>query len=225
MPVPSLARPALAPPRAEIRPGVWLDARRALWFEATRLLVVADLHWGYSAAHRARGNLLPHWGDDQLAATLHALIADYSPAEFLWLGDIVHAAPGAGGAEAFLRAAPVAVTLIGGNHDRRWTAPTAPHAVRAGCFFHHGDRAWPVPPGHCEVVGHHHPAVTWDDGAGTRLKLPALVSSDRRLVLPAFSPWAAGTAWDPAPDETLWAVAAARVFALPRAPRPSRAPR
>jgi len=219
-------QPASAPPhpaRAEVQPGVWLDSRLALWLAAERLLVVADLHWGYALSHRARGNLVPLWGDDDLTRRLDALIADYAPAGLVWLGDIVHAAEGAARAEAFLRSAPVPVTLIGGNHDRRWPVPTVPHAARAGCFFHHGDRALPVPAGLCEVVGHHHPAFVWDDGAGTRLKLPALVAAPRRLVLPAFSPWAAGAPWLAAPDETVWAVAPTRVFAVPSSARPPRA--
>ena len=58
--------------RTEIQPGIWLDARRAVWFAAERLLAVADLHWGYAASHRARGNLLPVWGDDELEARLRA---------------------------------------------------------------------------------------------------------------------------------------------------------
>ena len=63
-----------------------------------------------------------------------------------------------------------------------------------------------------------HPAVAWWDGAGSSLKLPAVVVSSERIVLPAFSPWAAGTPWTPAPEgtETLWAVANTRIFALPR---------
>ena len=54
------------------------------------------------------------------------------------------------------------------------------------------------------------------DGAGTRLKLPALVASPRRLILPAFSPWAAGTTWnnDALPEEILWAIAPSRIFAV-----------
>src|SRR5438045_3980220 len=88
--------------RKQVRPGVWLDTRLALWLERERLLVVADLHWGYSASHRARGNLLPYWGDDELEQRLLGLIADYSPAEMIWLGDVVHAAEGSARAEAFL---------------------------------------------------------------------------------------------------------------------------
>ena len=207
--------------RAEVHPGLWIDGRLAAWLPAERLLVVADLHWGYAASHRARGNLVPAWGDDEIEQRLHALVADYAPAEMLWLGDIVHAAEGSARVDAFLRSPPVPVTLVAGNHDRRWRAATVPSVTRGGFFFHHGDRSPPVPAGACEVVGHHHPAVGWGDLAGARLKLPALVAGPRRLILPAFSPWAAGTPWNDslAPDDTLWVLAPHRIFPLPRAQR------
>lgn len=206
------------PIRTEIQPGVWLDSRLALWLPLERLLVIADLHWGYSASHRARGNLLPWWGDGEIEQRLHALLNDYHPAEMIWLGDVVHAAEGAARAETFLRQTPVRLTLLAGNHDRRWRAAGAASAIRGNYFFHHGDTTPTRPPRSIEVIGHHHPAVSWGDGAGSRLKLPALVVSANRLILPAFSPWAAGTAWsiDPESDETLWAIAPTRIFALPR---------
>jgi hypothetical protein len=202
----------------EIQPGVWLDSRLALWFAAERSLVIADLHWGYAASHRARGHLVPWWGDDEIERRLLALIAAYQPAEMIWLGDIVHAAEGSARAEAFLRNAPIPITLVAGNHDRRWRGATAKSVTRGNRFFHHGDAALAVPEGAVEVIGHHHPAVSWSDGAGTHLKLPALVTSSRRLVLPAFSPWAAGAAWisDRPERETLWAVAPSRIFAVQR---------
>ena len=88
--------------RAELQPGVWLDARRAVFFEASRLLVVSDLHWGYAESHRVRGNLLPDWGDAEIARNLRTLIADYRPAEMLWLGDSLHTLAGRTEAERFL---------------------------------------------------------------------------------------------------------------------------
>ena len=100
--------------RAELQPGVWLDARRAVFFEAQRLLVVSDLHWGYAESHRAHGNLLPDWGDREIARNLGTLIADYGPAEMLWLGDSLHTLAGRTEAERFLETAPVPVS---------WSAP------------------------------------------------------------------------------------------------------
>lgn len=212
-----------SPIRTEIRPGIWLDSRLALWLAPARLLVVADLHWGYTASHRARGNLLPWWGDDHIEHQLAALMADYQPAEVLWLGDVVHAAEGSARAEAFLRDSAVPIAHIAGNHDRRWRRAGAKSATRGAFFFHHGDTAMDAPAECIEVLGHHHPAVSWFDGAGGSLKVPALVASARRLVLPAFSPWAAGTPWriESGSDEVLWAVTPRRIFALPRPPSAS----
>jgi metallophosphoesterase superfamily enzyme len=206
------------PVRTEIQPGVWLDSRLALWLPVERVLVVADLHWGYAASHRARGNLLPWWGDEEIEQRLRGLLSDYCPAEMIWLGDVVHAAEGGARAESFLRESPVPIVSIAGNHDRLWRSAGARTAVRGNYFFHHGDASPALPPRCLEIVGHHHPAVSWGDGAGSRLKLPALVVSARRLILPAFSPWAAGTPWavDPIAAETLWAIAPTRIFAVSR---------
>lgn len=204
--------------RAAIQPWVWLDSRRAVFFETLRLLVVSDLHWGYAASHRAEGNLLPEWGDSTIAQTLDALIADYQPAEMLWLGDSLHTLKGRRHAEDFLGRVSVPVTIVPGNHDARWSAISAERRlVRDSFVFHHGDlRLDTLAAGATEVIGHHHPAFAWRDGAGGRLKLPALVQSSSRLILPAFSPWAAGTPWNQRllADEKLWVVSARRVFAV-----------
>lgn len=217
---PSLHPSSSAPVRAEIQPGLWLDSRLAVWLAAPRLLVMADLHWGYAASHRARGNLLPVWGDDEIEARLRSLQADYEPVEMIWLGDVVHAAEGGARAEAFVRTSAVPVTLLAGNHDRRWRQARERTATRGEWFFHHGDVVQDLPAGSREMIGHHHPAVSWGDLAGTRLKLPALIAGPRRLILPAFSPWAAGTPWSEprANGDTVWAIAPNRIFALPPAP-------
>jgi metallophosphoesterase superfamily enzyme len=207
----------LRPPRLEIRPDVWLDARLALWIASERILVVADLHWGYVESHRAQGNLLPAWGDGEIATRLRALIDDYQPAEMIWLGDSLHTLDGVGAANLFLRDAGVPVTIVSGNHDSKWSRAAGCHSVvRAKHFFHHGDRVQRVPEGLTEVIGHHHPAMLLHDGAGTRLKLPALVANERRLILPAFSPWAAGAPWRcESQDEVLYGIGAKRIFTLP----------
>lgn len=202
------------PPRLEIRPDVWLDARLALWLAGPRALVVADLHWGYVESHRARGNLLPAWGDAEIAARLDALITDYAPAELIWLGDSLHTLEGRAAAEAFLRRTAVPVTILSGNHDIGWNLARSDAVLtRDGFTLHHGDRSPPIPVGTLEIIGHYHPAVAWSDGAGTRLKLPALVASERRLVLPAFSPWAAGGAWPLGQaEETIYGIGQKRIF-------------
>lgn len=203
------------PLQCQIRPDAWLDGRLALWLAAARALVVADLHWGYAESHRAHGNLLPAWGDAEIAARLNALLRDFRPDEMIWLGDSLHTLHGRTSAEAFLATVAVPVTIVSGNHDLRWSrAQELTGVTRAGYYLHHGDRAHGVPQGVTEIVGHHHPAFVWHDGAGTRLKLPALVSSATRLVLPAFSPWAAGAPWTPVPGETVYGIGTKRIFTV-----------
>ena len=210
---------AVCPARVEIRPDVWLDSRLALWIADLRILVIADLHWGYAASHRAHGNLLPVWGDAEIAQRLNALIADYRPAEMIWLGDSLHTLAGPDGANDFLQSCAVQVTIVSGNHDARWNRAKDRFSVsRANYFFHHGDKPREVPADAIELIGHHHPAVLWYDGAGTRLKMPALVAGPRRWVLPAFSPWAGGVPWISNLDgETIYAIGSKRIFTVPRA--------
>jgi metallophosphoesterase superfamily enzyme len=207
------------PPRVEIRRDIWLDARLALWLAELRILVVADLHWGYAVSHRVHGNLLPAWGDADIAQRLNSLVADYDPSEMIWLGDSLHTLAGPDAASEFLNASPVPVTIVSGNHDARWSRAQGCAVLTRGSFFlHHGDRAHDVPVEALEIVGHHHPAISWRDGGGTRLKLPALIAGRRRLVLPAFSPWAAGVPWEnPVADETVYAIGSKRIFTVPRA--------
>jgi len=87
------------------------------------------------------------------------------------------------------------VLLIAGNHDHDLPRADLVESWQSdGFYFHHG---------HCtvanakaiQIVGHHHPAGIVRDGAGLRLKLPALVQQPRCWIMPAFSPWASGTEW------------------------------
>jgi metallophosphoesterase superfamily enzyme len=213
------------PPRVEIRRDIWLDGRLAIWLEELRILVVSDLHWGYAASHRSEGNLLPAWGDAEIARRLNSLLVDYQPQEMIWLGDSLHTLAGSDSATDFLESASIPVTIVSGNLDARWIRARDRISVsRSPYFFHHGDQVVEVPPDSLEIIGHHHPAVSWQDGAGTRLKLPALVTSPRRLILPAFSPWAGGVPWNFGDArETIYAIGSKRIFTVPQ-PRDQKGP-
>ncbi|MEI9999593.1 MAG: metallophosphoesterase [Verrucomicrobiota bacterium] len=203
---------------AEIRPSWRLSAERSLYLAVERTLVVADIHWGYADSHRRVGNLLPMWGDAEIARRLRRLLGHYRPARMIWLGDSLHTPLSASVAEAFLDAlAPeLEVVVLAGNHDRAWPRAGAHEFRLGGCFFHHGDRAPEVDAGLIEIIGHMHPAIAWGDGAGLRLKVPALVEGPRRIILPSFSDWSAGAPWNGRlePDERLWLISRRRIWAM-----------
>jgi uncharacterized protein len=196
-----------------LAPDLVLDARRAVWFPNERVLAVADLHLGYAWVHRSSGQLLPLSAPNDSLARLQALQGAYEPNEIVFLGDIVHRAVALEAIEQELRtivttlAPGSTLTFLSGNHDRhlarllqRWKLPiqlrpwcdVGPHRLL------HGDAAGAdlivqQRDGGRIFMGHEHPAVTIGDGVTTSQKCPCFLVSDKLVVLPAFSRWAAGT--------------------------------
>lgn len=196
---------------------VLLDGRLALFHEREKWLAIADLHFGYELSQRAAGWLIPFWGMDSITERLLQLLGDYQPERLIILGDLVHNYAAAAEARELLERVRSLCDLvvIGGNHDRQLT-------TRIGLldswqtdefYFHHG---------HCtasespliQIIGHHHPAGTIRDGAGLHLKLPAFVQQERCWIMPAFSPWAAGTAWPRDENSRIWLCTPQRVLRL-----------
>jgi hypothetical protein len=206
--------------RLKIEPGIWLDARRAIWFEELSILAVADLHIGYNWAHRHGGQMLPLHQPDDTVARLKSLCEFYKPAGLLLLGDIVHRALPLPQIEAELQrlfaelqgstesrptdskssvvgrdsVEPLRLRLILGNHDRFLeklvSAPLQTEYVRGPYVFVHGHQT--TERAERVIMGHEHPAISVGDGVATSVKCPCFLISRKLIVLPAFSLWAAG---------------------------------
>lgn len=205
------------PARAEIHPGVILDARLALYCLHERWLAIADVHYGYELSQRAAGALFPLWGMDAIESRLLALLADYAPERLVIVGDFVHDAASRPHALAFLgRLRDIcAVSLIAGNHDRKAfvSAELCEAHATDQFYFLHGDRlAPPEAAGKVTIIGHHHPAMTLRDGAGTAVKLPTFVQTADRWILPAFSPWAGGARGNFGPEARFWLCGRKRIL-------------
>jgi putative SbcD/Mre11-related phosphoesterase len=210
-PAVSLILPPMHARQMELAPGLIADARRALWLAAERVLAVADLHLGYAWAHRHGGQLLPLSAPEDTTERLLELQQDYQPREIVLLGDIVHRAVPVPALESDLReligrlAARTSVTLVRGNHDRfvdrLWSSQHGREfpgqlvsEVKAGPhLLLHGDAEPRGEPLGRIIMGHEHPAVELAEGVASRAKFPCFLAGPRVIVLPAFSPWAAGT--------------------------------
>ena len=179
-------------------------------------LAVADIHFGYEL-NRARkhGALLPQWGMAATQTRLLALLNHYKPRTLILDGDVMD---GGGSVRETtrllkrLRDCVAVLVCVEGNHDRpalRKDASFVTMHREPGFIFQHGHKYERTLEGEsaegCVVIsGHEHPTLNLSDGAGLKLKLPALVQQRRKSatgshenwILPAFSPWAGGTPYD-----------------------------
>ncbi|HCN30416.1 MAG TPA: hypothetical protein DIT64_17080 [Verrucomicrobiales bacterium] len=210
---------------AEIAPGLVLDPRRALVHRAQGWMAVADVHYGYERNRRRQGALLPDWGMAACAETLRALLDEHQPRRLILAGDIMDGAGSAEETADFLeQLRPLAeLVCLYGNHDRaglRKRLNLARAHREDGFIFHHGHESVEAEAGLIHITGHEHPAVRLGDGAGLRLKLPALVrerlpDGGERWILPAFSPWAAGGEYHSSCGRiATWVCAPGRVWRL-----------
>ncbi|MFO0651814.1 MAG: metallophosphoesterase [Polyangiales bacterium] len=183
---------------------------------SARALVVADLHAGYVQTLQRRGYTLPAQRDDALLARLRAMMSQVDVARVIVAGDLVHGRPAFSAREgarspldALLGALEGrALTVVPGNHDRgsddllarRGVEMTDACAVGAHLVMHgdegvdrlRGERALALGRGGRLVLGHMHPALALDDGAGARARVPAFAYASGLLCLPALAPLARG---------------------------------
>ncbi len=172
-----------------------LTAQRVAVHVPTRTAVAADLHLGYDQARRRRGDAVPITGLDDLLRALAALAAAQGVRRLVVAGDLFEDAAGRALVPDLLRwldAHGLELTgVVPGNHDRGLARdgaglPVCPDGVRLGEWLVvHGDGS--LPPGRL-VMGHFHPCLRW----GGRIAAPCYLIGDGRLILPAFSPDAAG---------------------------------
>ncbi len=216
--------------------------QRAIWWQASRTLLVADVHLGKAEALASSGVAAPDGLATRDLARLSALIARFDAQRVIVLGDLLHAPVGL--TPALIedvrgwrrRHAGVALQLVPGNHDRKlglvqdaWGLEVLGSVHEEGGLrlVHEpqvlrGTGGTTVPPVAAAPVlcGHLHPMAVLR-GKGDRLRLHAfLLSHDAAgsvssIVLPAFCTFASGVVV-PHEGETL-AIAGEEIVALRRA--------
>jgi uncharacterized protein len=208
-------RPRLQPTQVYVAENVLLDARLALFHESERWLAIADLHFGFELSQRAAGRLVPFWGMGSTSARLFGLVVDYQPRQLIIVGDLVHDHAAAEPLRQLLArlGEQCEIVAIAGNHDGKLRRQVAlVDSYSAGEFeFHHGN-CRRENTAKLEIIGHFHPASSLHDGAGLRLKFPAFVQEDHCWILPAFSPWSAGTEWTSDQRSCIWLCTPRRIL-------------
>ena len=175
-----------------------LDPAGALFWPATGMLVLSDLHLEKGTAFARKGMLLPPWDTHATLDRLASLLRRYKPASVVALGDSFHDAAGAArlppGERTRLNAMTRAHRFIWvqGNHD-----PTPPDGVGGDWVtefatgpisFRHQALPRSDSP---EIVGHHHPKAAIPT-RGTTVSRPCFVTAPHRIMMPAFGAYTGG---------------------------------
>ena len=173
-------------------------AEGAVWWDAERVLVVADLHLEKGSAFAARGVALPPYDTRTTLRRLDALMEKFQPSRLVALGDSFHDLD----AEARMDEADAAALArltrrtdwiwIAGNHDPRPSRQFGGRVLdelRAGPLtFRHEPRPAPSTG---EIAGHLHPCAAVRV-RGRRLRRRCVASDGTRAILPAFGAYAGG---------------------------------
>jgi putative SbcD/Mre11-related phosphoesterase len=167
--------------------------------------VVADVHLGYEWARGEAGDCVPAHSLAETVGRLERLLARAETRRLIVAGDLVESGRPCARTAAdvfrlndWLRARGVEFVVIPGNHDRslswmcsRRSKGRAPGPIVAPAELRVAD--WTICHGHQPsggervVMGHHHPALVVG-----RVAAPCFLVGPRLMILPAFSPNAAG---------------------------------
>ena len=177
---------------------VTMRASGALWIEAERMLVVADLHLEKGSAYAARGQMLPPYDTRETLDRLDAEITATAPTTVVLLGDTFHdrrsedrlAADDAGRLAELARGRRLVWVI--GNHDadgpKRLPGEAADEIRVQGLTLRHEPQPGAQPG---ELAGHLHPAARVRAPRGV-VRRRCFVTDGERAILPAFGAYAGG---------------------------------
>jgi DNA ligase-associated metallophosphoesterase len=170
---------------------------RAVYWPRMCTLILADAHFGKSAAYRNLGVPVPEATTQHDVDRLSRLVTSTSAKRMIIVGDFLHARGGRSEETMNALAAwrqrhcKLKVILVRGNHDR--LAGDPPPEWNVECVdepfcdnlltFCHEPCALKS---HHVICGHIHPSATLHDVDGSSMRMPCFWFSRRLAVLPAF---------------------------------------
>lgn len=181
-----------------------LGTSRAVFWAEENALLVADLHFEKASFFARHGQMLPPYDSRATLERLAQALRQTGARRVFCLGDSFHDAAGvermeshaAGMLDALTRATDW--VWITGNHDEDANAPggtVVDELAIRGIALRHIARAGQT---EAEVSGHFHPKLRVSV-RGRSIARPCAVSSDNRLIMPAFGAFTGGmNADDPA---------------------------
>jgi uncharacterized protein len=202
---------------------------RALLWERTETLILADAHLGKAAAFRAAALPLPGGTTRETLGRLSAALEGTEARRLVLLGDFFHARSGraARTLDAISawreRHAALEVLLVRGNHDRgagdpppEWHFECVEEPFSDPPFaFRHFPPEEPGSPGEgYALAGHVHPVVALGGGGRWSETLPCFLFGETGGILPAFGAFTGGGRVRPRWGDRVFAVAGYAVVGI-----------
>ncbi|MBS3737564.1 ligase-associated DNA damage response endonuclease PdeM [Mesohalobacter halotolerans] len=169
-----------------------LNHQGALYWEDQNILIIADLHLGKIEHFRKHGSALPNLSNAVDYIHLEQNIAEYSPKQVVFLGDLFHSSLNKSWQifEQWVKRQPVEFTLIVGNHD---IIPTSQFEKLGFQIVNHLDISAfslthkPEETGELyNICGHIHPGYRLRGKAKQQLKLSCFYQKPKQMILPAY---------------------------------------
>lgn len=196
---------------------VTLLPERALFWQRTKTLFIADTHWGKAATFRASAIPVPDGGLTADLKRLSGALTRTHAEKLIVLGDLIHAE--AGNRPELHRAVAtwrahhrdLKMFLIRGNHDRRagdpppeWDMRVLNGPTRGPNFVLMHEPV--APDSGYGLAGHLHPAVQLTGRGRQRLRLPCFWFGERIGVLPAFASFTGSATIAPGANDQVYVV-------------------
>ena len=194
-----------------------LLAEKAIFWPRAASLIVADLHFGKSAAFRKSGIAVPESTTASDLDRLDKVLRQTKSKRLIILGDFFHAPAGRQPemmevVETWCqKKSKLEILLVPGNHDKRSGEPPK-------CWnIQNVADGWNSPPfsfchepkdmaGSYVLCGHIHPAISLREKFGSGIRAPCFWFGPHRAVLPAFGSFTGMRSIEPAPGERIFAV-------------------
>lgn len=171
--------------------GWLLTPEAAAVFTAEHTAVIADVHLGYEWARAQGGDCLPAHSLRETLALFESLLARTTITRLIVAGDLVESripcprtARDLSTLTRWLNERGVELIALQGNHDPPRRPPLASSRNVGGWTISHGHRPLVADR---NVSGHHHPMLR-----ASGVSAPCFLVDDATIILPAFSPNAAG---------------------------------
>jgi DNA ligase-associated metallophosphoesterase len=164
----------------------------SMYWPKHELLIIADLHLGKIEHFRKHGTALPDLSNAIDYIKIEQNIAQFSPKEVVFLGDLFHSTINKSWFifEEWIKRQPVNFTLIVGNHDiipvykfeKLGFKVVKQLELDPFCFTHIPEETLPL----FNICGHVHPGFKLRGKGKQYLGLSCFYQKQHQLILPAF---------------------------------------